>query len=621
MAIVRRWNPQVDQAPLAQPRPVQRDTSGIRALAQGVGQVADVVAAADIKATEDARLTREKDAANQLARTRLTLEDAARQAKGKVALEVDLLAGALKGLDDEAEKLAAGISDPKLAERVRLHHQDQRLALEHSIRGHVSKEADAFALQAHKDTVELADLDAQRSAERGDFEGVGAAIERKKGAIAKEAQRLGLGQDWVALETTKELGVLHASVIKTLNGGENPQPRKAARYLDLHRSEIAPALARKIEDELLGDVQEDDGAAAARGFVSSAVNAEGRFDLAAATSAFDAYMKSDASPKARKAAEVEFNSAKVRAAQAFGARVDKAAEDAWTKIANGGYSLRAAQEQLDWLRRPEVGQAEVADKIAMRLTNFLEERSKPGPPTRSQKTAFVDFMLGLPANANRYASNPETFKQEWWGRMGEKDLAHAAQMVAQFGVAARKPDETLPPSVLAAVTALGAQAGKWGKTGPKNDDQKLQFYGLTAALLEEQARLKVAGPVKPDDLVAFARRKLVSGTAFTPAGGEESGVTELDVQNPNVNPGLAGAVFIPDDRRKVYEDRIRREGLPVTKDWLLYFHLSEQPGVDLNSLPFTPEMKAQREGVKKRAEEGKKTYFDPKTGEYTGRTR
>lgn len=621
MPTVRRWNQQVEQAPLAPPRPIQTDTSGYRELAQGLGQVANVTAAADIKAADDARTTREKDAANQLARTRLTLEDAARQAKGRVALEVDLLAGALKGLDDEAEKVTAGISDPKLAERVRLHHQDQRLALEHSIRGHVAKEADDFAVQTHKDAVQLADLDAQRSAERGDFDGVGAAIERKKGAILREAQRLGNGQDWVTLETTKELGVLHASVIKTLNGGENPQPQKAARYLDLHRSEIAPALARKIEDELLGDVQEDDGANAARGFVSSAVNAEGRFDLASATTSFDAYMKSDASSKAKRAAEVEFAAARTRAAQAFGAKVDKAAEDAWTKISNGGYSLRAAKEQLDWMRRPEVGQAEVADKIALRLTNFLEERSKPGPASKAQKTAFVDFLLGLPANANRYASKPESFKQEWWGKMAEKDLAHAAQMVAQFGVAARKPDETLPPAVLAAVTALGAKTNKWGKTGPKSDDQKLLFYGLTSALLEEQARLKVAGPVKNDDLVAFARKQLIEGTAYTSTGDEESGVTELDVRNPNVNPGLAGAVFIPDDRRKVYEDRIRREGLPITKDWLLYFHLSEQPGVDPNSLPVTPEMTAQRKAVKKLAEEGKKTYFDPATGEYTGRTR
>ncbi len=268
MATVRVWQRSVEQAPLAQPRPVQADTSGLRALAHGVAQVVDVAAAASIRAAEDARTTREKDAANQLARTRLTLEDAARQAKGRVALEVDILGGALKGLDDESEKLTAGMTDQVLADRVRQHAQDQRLQLGHFVSAHINRERDALDRQNFRDSLDLADLDARRSAMPvampdgrpaiGDPEGIARAIEVKKGAIVKEAGLLGMDQQWVETQTAAQLGAVHQAVVESLMAGENPQPQLAAAYLNQPRvradaPEVVEALKAKLRPGLVSE--------------------------------------------------------------------------------------------------------------------------------------------------------------------------------------------------------------------------------------------------------------------------------------------------------------------------------------------------------------------------------
>lgn len=631
MPTVRRWNPQVEQAPLPGPRMVVPDTSGYEAVAKGLGQVAQAGKAVfDVnqQELEDARKDRLTEAYVRLARERMVIEDSVKQVDGKAALEQDLVGETRKRLDEAADKISGEFTDPVLVERFQKHRLDQSLQLEHTTRGHVSQQAESFRLQSYKDALDVSDLDAQRAAMPvvvegkvvlGDPGGLQAAIERKRGAI--EARRAEKGDAWVKAETAAQLGVLHAGVIQSLTSGEKPQPQLAVAYLNEHRADMAPALVSKIEKDLMADVREDAGGAVARGFVARATDATGRYRYDQAKAELDAYLASDATPSEKKAATSEFTAASLRAEKGFASKVDSVGDLAMTKIGNAGYSLKAAREELRWLRREDVGQGQLADAIEARVKNILEEQARGPAATPAQKSAMVDFYLSLPTRANEYASKPEAFKQSWYGKLSEKDLVTASAMVAQFGVAARKPDESLPPTVIAAVTALGHQAGKWAKTGPKNDDQKMAFYGLTAALLEEQARLKTAGPVKPDDLVAFARKKLVSGTAYTSTGGEETGITELDVQNPNVNPGLAGAVFISDENRKRYEEKLRGRGLPVdSKDWLLYLHMSEQPGVDASTLPISKKMQDDLKAAEEMKARGK-AFVDPKTGEYTGRTR
>lgn len=292
--------------------------------------------------------------------------------------------------------------------------------------------------------------------------------------------------------------------------------------------------------------------------------------------------------RVKKTLETEYRIGAQLADAAWKARVGDTADRAWTKIINGGLSLRAAKDELTWLRRPDVNEGDVATQLERRLDSYLKEKSN-GAPTREQRAAMVDFLVSLPQNLTRYAADPGAYKREWAGKLSEADLEHGAGYIARQGIAAQKPDETLPAeTVKFLVTKGGAgtgNAGLWGKKGPTTPEQKLLFDDLFRQVLAEQNRLRVAGGGKVDQeaLRKFAEGKLARGEV----GGEATTRLQAERDATRTEPFLEE---IPEKTKIAYGKKLRAKGLPVEEDWVRWLWNADQGVPDAeNPMPKRPE--------------------------------
>lgn len=600
---VRMPTPGVAGAALPSPRSVRTGEGGLESVARGVGAVGEAAqrwAVVEEREREDAQALRIQELEGEY--TGYVQEGLHNAQNGLLAQQGRNASAAsvpfYEALESKRQELLERLStDPEDRGRRVLAARLEKLAGSARSTGesHVMRQNDvaddaSFAvLKAKvKDRVATDAFDPTLRQE---------AMEQLVPFLRARAQRKGLSaEDAAGLEAEWRGEATETILNRLIARGSYAQARNL--LADPKVQEVLGEKVAGFEKQLVGDERAAEGAGAARGFVRAATNREGMFNRSQAQGELDRLLASDAADEVKKAAEQEFGAASQRAEQAWTQRLADTAERALTKIVNGGGSLAAAKDERRWLLTDEVNGGAIWLKVEAARKAWLREKAEGLPETPEQRASMVDFLVNLPTSVQKYAAKPESFKLDWMDKLSPKDLERAAGMVAVQGIAVRKPDETLSPSVTAAVTALGDKAGSWGKKGPTSPEQKDMFYRLHGELLEEQARLKVAGtpPAKAQEqLLDYARKRLREGRVMGTGLIRDDRTTELEAQTA---PGYADKVFLAKDDEKRYREKLRGRGFPETDEWIRWLHFASQGVPDeANPMPDRPSAPAAPGGV------------------------
>lgn len=585
MPRVRQPQRTVFSSPLPTPGAGPRtDFSGQAALAQGVERATDVAIRLQQKAREDALAVRVEELEGEftgLVNTGLHDRNAGilNQA-GKAAAEQS--EGWYDWLGKQQERVLEQVDDERARDILRARTAKLVESARSRVEVHVAaqnEKADDDALTALRARVkDRLGVDALDRAARA------AAVEQLVPHLQSYARRKGFTPEAAtALEAAWRGEAAELVMNRLVSSGRYAQARS---YLaDPAVQAVLGDRIPRFEAALVQDEQEADGAARGRAFVAGATNREGRFDLPAAQAQLDALLADPGlDPRIKKAAEAEFSAASTRAARAWDAKLDETVDRALTKIQNGGLSLAAAADERRWLLSQDVNGGKLWAAIEQHRRGILRERSQGLPETPEQQAAMVDYLVALPGNLQRYAARPEEFRRDWLGRLSPKDLERAAGYVAMQGVAARKPDESLPPSFVADVVALGAQAGKWKRKGPTTPEQKALFYQLERELLSKQGELRAAGGGSVDQakLRAYAEERLAAGRVLE--GGD--GATAIEAES---QPGNIGKTFVSEKDETRIREQLVRLGYPSTDEWIRWALQGERGVPDAqNPMPTPP---------------------------------
>lgn len=586
MARVRIPAPQVGTAPEQAARPVRVGNGGLEAVAKGVQMAAGAVdryAQVRQQEEEDAQAIRLQELEGEFT---ATVQDGLHNSQtGLLAQNGQNASAASVPFYEDLEKKKAKLLEQVTDERAQRILATRLEKLVSSARAtgeaHVTKQNEVAddtsftVLKAQvKDRIATEAFDpSTQAALRGDVPDGKDGVSQFVPYLRAWAKRKGLKpEDAAALEDQWRGESAELVLNRLMSAGKYSQARNLLADPDVQKR-----LGDKVagyEAKLTGDEREAEGSTVARGFVKTATNREGRFDLLAAQRELDTFLASDAAPEVKKAAETEFAAASSRAERGWNGRLAEVADRAVTKIVNGGLSLGAAKDERRWLLSHEVEGGKIWQGIKDHIDSLLRQGQPPSP---AQQAAMVDFLVSLPGNVQRYAAEPEKFNLEWRGRLSANDLEGAARLVAVQGIAVRKPDETLAPATIAQVTAIGVKQGKWGKKGPQDDAQKMTYYALIQELLQEQARLKQqgGGTVDQTKLLDFARKRLQDGTVYQAGGEKTEGVTAIDA-SPSVSPGLADGLFISDEDDKRVRTKLQNRGFPSTDEWVRWLYMAEQ---------------------------------------------
>lgn len=249
MPRVRAPQRKVLTEPLATPNPIRQDvSSGTRAIAQGVDQVADVAARYAEKVREEQRRARLQDAFNELGGLRQDIASTARQQRGRPALETDLVNQTGLMLDQGAESIAEKLPEDLRADFAQIRRQHQ-LGLRDSIIDHVGRESEAYALEQHKGALAFAtNLGVQGAvAARPGLAADSAEVAEARQSIlnAVQARTRDSAPEAAAAERTEALTALHKGAVESLLAAG--RGADAQRYLTRYRGEIDAAVAAKLE--------------------------------------------------------------------------------------------------------------------------------------------------------------------------------------------------------------------------------------------------------------------------------------------------------------------------------------------------------------------------------------
>ena len=245
MPRVRALLPAIAPEPLPGPQPVRRDvSSGTEALARGLGQVGDVAARIAQETAREQNRARLQDAWSELGSTRIEIQDTASKQKGRDALETDLVAETRKILGQAADRIGETLPPELKAEWASARRQHE-LGLEESVQRHVGQEAETYALQQYKGTIDVAQsLGAQGAAAAPPGRPLesGQILEARQSVLnAVAAHTRTWSPEAAAAERMRALTEVHAGVLETLaRGGRAPD---AAQYLASVRTEMDPIKA------------------------------------------------------------------------------------------------------------------------------------------------------------------------------------------------------------------------------------------------------------------------------------------------------------------------------------------------------------------------------------------
>lgn len=608
MPVIRRPVQRENLAPLQPANPVRQDVgSGLEQLGRGVMVAAHRVreedeAEARRKEAEDRRQRERVQSALNDARELEYLQEEERlltnaqsgvlHKGGQDALA--LSAPAYQALHQKVEDLVAGTPDLEAREVLKARLGRMLLDSKRRIEGHVAKATEDI------DDTNFTALRAKTKAKlyeaAPDPAARALAIQEMVGPTRARAMRKGVpeaGDELVRQWRGEASEIVADSLIKKGLYGQ-------ARAW-LADPEVKAAIGEKLgtyEGRLTQDERDEEGVRAAREMVVGFTNDQGRLSYDQALAALQ-HLEADpgVSQEVKKAARTEFTASSTLAESAWKRKVVDTADLAETKIANAGFRFDAARQEISWLRREDVGQGKLADDLRKWAADALEEKATGRHPTPGQRQAFVDFLLAWPANQTRYTASPSELKAEWRGKLAPRDLERAASMVATSGVQVRGADETLSPTVVAGITALGADAGRWGKKGPKTPEQKTEFAELHDAMLQAQRELRAkkgSKDIPAKELLDEAKKILTKGRIFTPTGEVEGGVTQLESRT---SPAYSGSLFIPDDEYTKSKKALVNAGYPSTDEWIRWYYMgsvlkvpdAENPRPKLERVPRSPD--------------------------------
>lgn len=260
----------------------------------------------------------------------------------------------------------------------------------------------------------------------------------------------------------------------------------------------------------------------------------------------------------------------VRTATAYFDRtLDDVYDRALTKVQASGWRLSAAGEEKAFLLDPKVNGGKQWAAIEAKAKAKLHENE---PATPAQKAAFVDFLVTFPERQAEYIKNPRVIQTEWAAKLHAGDLDRAAAHVSQVGVAAQRPDETLPAWTLKAINVEGGpdRGSLWSAKGPKTPDQVASYNLIVQDLLAEQAKAKLQGKplteqVVKDRLTYWTTRGTVKDTGVL---SDDSGVPRAKAATATTYEGKAFVEEIPKKHLDALKKANLEKGLPTNDAWI-----------------------------------------------------
>lgn len=460
-----------------------------------------------------------------------------------------------------------------------------RVGFESSVNRHVNRESEALAEQSNAAALDAANAGAVGAAKRGDFNSVQDYIGAGLGAIDRRARVLGLTKDIVAQQhkafsTQTRLGVLDTLM-------ESGQAGKARAYLDLYRDQMDASVIAKsnIEKVIANASDAATGAQAARQALAGAqttairpwdttLTPVARIDPA---KAYAELGKLEADPSvsenAKHAAREKTDLLVRNSEQTWKSMLDDTYSRAITKLERNGWQLSGLGQEKAFLLSSEVEGGSTWEAIVGRRDQEMHRRSGAAS-TPAQRAAMVEFLLTLPQRQTDYMTgDPNAFASEWGPKLSGSDMEQAAGYVARAGVAAAKPDETLPTPVIGRIKQAGAEAGFWNNKGPKSEDDQRRYLAVYTDLLAKQADLKRQGKklddkTVQDTMTAWATKGKVPGTGIL----WDDTASRVDYATDPKYQGKPFVEEIPDDFRKLAESKLKEKGQPVSGDFVRWLY-------------------------------------------------
>jgi hypothetical protein len=236
----------------------------------------------------------------------------------------------------------------------------------------------------------------------------------------------------------------------------------------------------------------------------------------------------------------------------------KQVDDAWDKAKTAylaGPGGRAALQRIDgglagWL-------VVNAPDTWRQLQNWADQDDRErdnAKPTPSQEAAFSSIATSIVDDPSKFVGlSGSQFEQQFLSQIAPRDRRALLGHFLQAKGVAQKPDETLPPSVMAEIVEEGRKAGVFPKkkVDPKTwkPEQAAAHAQMIRDLLQFQTEQKRKGtPIDPKTWTDQIHQRLKTGTVVGGGSwwGDAGGVTELEARTSDAYAGKPFQEDIPD---------------------------------------------------------------------------
>lgn len=244
----------------ARPEPIPRlgqEAEGILALGKSIGGVGEDVATATLREKERFDQTSVEDAFNQLREKQLDLtlgdENGFTKLRGGDAVKRPVLKEWGDRFDEQSKQIEDGLSDEGQKERFRLRSGIARASYVGDIMRHVNHEADQYAQNVYKGTMDLETRSALAS--WGDSNAIGVSLARIDSAVKSEAERAGWSPEATAAARLHAQSALHSGVIgQALEAGDTAY---AQSYYEANKGAIDPTVVKTLGKAVADGVQKE----------------------------------------------------------------------------------------------------------------------------------------------------------------------------------------------------------------------------------------------------------------------------------------------------------------------------------------------------------------------------
>lgn len=508
--------------------------------------------------------------------------------RGEAALAAS---NAFKGyLDSTARQAFSTLKNQRQRQIFEDFWQRERRSFYDKVDSHAGRQAKEFFESEHEALLSNLTEKALADAADSNYSGANDSIRLIADAVEQNGIRNGLGEQARMANRRKAVTTAHVKVLATML--EIGRAEEAHEYLATVKSlkdEIDTNVLKSSKIEAV--VQEARYAHVGRTLAERALQGDPEKGLAPATVEVVRPWDKTLSPVKRidegaaqaRIAEIEANKslpASVRQAAresiedamktsraTWKSMLDDTYERAITKLQNNGWRMAALAEEKAFLNDPDVNGGEVWRKIEdTHRARLNQDAGRAATP--QQREAMVRFLLTLNTRHSEYINpeNVKAFMAEWGPQLSPSDYEKAAGYVAREGLAANRPDENLPLSVVQRIKSDLASYGVWenGRKEPKSAVDQRIFLDVYYDLLATQADMRRQGKLLTDDMVKqkiqyHATKGRVKGANWL--GLDKTGVPRVKAQVQF--PGHEFVAEIPEaDRQRVLKAFSER-GMPV----------------------------------------------------------